>query len=158
MIYIKIAACIGLVVFFIWYGDHREAEGYKAGSAAIQVEWDQDKAQIQKAADIALAAVTADKEKALADNASIQATYQSQLAAADASAADLVRRLHDYQTRAAANPGSVPKGNSRPGPAPAAPIPSASSLDAAIGDAAVECAANEAQLRALQSELKSQLQ
>jgi hypothetical protein len=158
MIYVKIAAIVAAIAFCIWYGDHREAEGYKAGSAAIQAQWDQDKAQIQKAADSALAAVTADKEKALADNAQIQASYQQQIQDANAAAATFAQRLRNYQTRAAANPGPVPKNNSGPGPASAPPIQSAAGIDAAIGDAAAECAANEAQLSALQSELKSQLQ
>jgi hypothetical protein len=157
MTYVKIGALIAAIAFCVWYGDHREAAGYKAGSAAIQVKWDADKAVIEKTAEAAVAAATADKEKALADNEQIQTAYQTQLADANAAAAALAGRLHDYQVRAAAGGSSLPNTRGGLGPTPAAAPPSEGQLDGDLGNRLIECAANEAQLAALISEIKPQL-
>jgi len=129
--------------------------GHKAGSAEIQIKWDADKTAIQKAADVALAAVTAQKEKALADNEAIQATYQSQLQSAQTTAGDLARRLRDYQNAAHGGPMPPPTGGS--GPVTSASIPSEGRLDSALAARLAECAGNEAQLSALIAEIKPQL-
>ena len=157
MTYAKIAALVLAIIFCVWYGDHRENKGYQAGSAAIQVKWDADKAQIQKAVDIALAAATAQKEKALADNETIQTTYQGQLAAAQSTAADLADRLRKLEARIAAGSDHLPKADGGPGPVNPTPVPSQDGFNTALADRLLECAANEAQLSALIAEIKPQL-
>jgi hypothetical protein len=131
--------------------------GDKSGAARIQLQWDQDKADIQRLSDAAIANVTKERDAALQANEVAQNGYQAELSAANASAADFARRLRSAEARLAASSGSVPQASG--GQQSADPSSQAGDvrLTNALGAALAECSENAAQLDALIVELKPQL-
>lgn len=132
-------------------------DGKSAGKAEIQQAWDDDKLSIQKAADAAVAAATKARDDALAANEGIQSDYQAQLSAARSLNLELADRLRQYQTRAAAGGGSVPKTGGGSVAPPAPPAPGVGSLDGLLGNALDECYTNRVRYEALIKELTPQL-
>lgn len=156
-----IALLVGIIVFLgaIFFGMRAVYDaGDKAGSTKIQLQWDADRAAIQKLSDAAIANATKERDAALHANEVAQNGYQAQLSAANASAADFARRLRDAEARIAAGGGGVSQGSDRR----ESPDPSATASDVrltnALGNALAECSANTAQLDALIVELKPQLE
>src|SRR5208282_2576891 len=155
---IAILVALLLLVGGIWYlTEQAHATGYKAGSAAIQVQWDQDKAAIQKTADAAIATATKERDDALAANEGISSDLQTQLSSARALNGQLANSLRQYQARAAASSGAVPKAGSGQGATTTPSTPSLGQLDAATGAALTECYSDRLEYEALIKEIIAQL-
>lgn len=149
---------IAAVFGFGWYlENHVYQAGYKAGSAAIELKWDQDKADIQKAADIAIAAATKEKEDALANNEGITNDLQAQLSAARTLSNTLAQRLRSASNHSPAGGSHVPEAADHPGAPADTAGPGVDELNAALGAALSECYANRANQIALIKELLPQL-
>jgi hypothetical protein len=152
MKYVVIALiAFGLVGAFVAY-----LAGHKAGAAEIQVKWDADRALIAQQSAAALAAVTAEKEKALADNATIEDQYLAAVADASRRIDALTASLRDYQNTAARS-SPLPAAPGRSDPAATAAPDGGESLTRALAARLVECDDNEAQLSALIAEITPQL-
>ena len=152
-----LVALIALVGGVWWLTQHSYTKGYKAGSAEIQTQWDQDKAAIQKTADAAIAAATKERDDALAANEGISSDLQTQLSSARALNGQLANSLRQYQARAAASSGAVPKAGSGQGATTTPSTPSLGQLDAATGAALTECYSDRLEYEALIKEIIAQL-
>jgi type II secretory pathway component GspD/PulD (secretin) len=151
-----IIALIGVMLV----SDRLYKAGVGAGRAEIQVQWDKDKAAIQKTADAALAAATKEKEDALETNRVIHDQYEAQLANTSANAADVLKRLRSAEGILAASRGDLSKTNSGQGSSATGSTGSADQLGTLVGltaDLHSDCTKNADQLDALIKELKPQL-
>lgn len=131
--------------------------GDKAGSNRVLVAWDADRAKIQAVTDAAIAILTAEREKALADNDQIHQDYERQLMASSADNASLARRLQNAIAAAATGSGSLPQAGDQSRPPTPGEGPSLQRLASLTANLATECADNRAQLNALISEVQRQL-
>ena len=156
-IIVFLLALLGLGILAWVVKDRIYDSGVTAGKATIQLAWDQNKAEIQKTADDAIAAATKQRDDALSANEGIQSDYQTQLTSARALNGSLADRLRQYEARAAANSGTVPKAGGGQGPPAAGAAPSVGRFDDLVGAAFGECASNSIQLNALIKELGPQL-
>jgi preprotein translocase subunit SecF len=156
-----IAGLVGIIVFLgaLFFGFRAIYDaGDNAGASRVQLQWDDDKANIQKITDAAIASVTKERDTALQANEAIQNAYQTQLSAANANAADFAARLRSAESRLAASSRGMPQGGGGSGITPASANAGDVVLTNAIGSALAECQANSAQLNALIAEIKPQLQ
>jgi hypothetical protein len=157
MIYAKILAAVALLAALYWGLAADYSAGKKSGEAAIQTQWDADKAKIQATADAAIAQATKERDTALEANEVAQNAYQTQLSLANASAATFAQRLRSAETSLAASRSSMSKGSGGSGSTATSQTSGDVNLTSAFGAALAECAANTAQLDALITELKPQL-
>jgi hypothetical protein len=155
-----LAGLVGIIVFLgaLFFGFRAVYDaGDKAGAARIQLAWDQNKSDIQRLADEAVANVTKERDQALEANEVAQNGYQAQLSAANASAADFASRLRRAEASIAANSRPMPQGGGGQQSSATSAQTGDVNLTNALGAALAECSANTAQLDALIVEIKSQL-
>jgi hypothetical protein len=155
-----IAIGVGVILLALaGYLGYRSAydSGLMAGKAEVQTLWDADKAAIQRVADAAIAQATKERDDALTANEVAQNGYQTQLSAANASAADFAKRLRYTEALIATRSSAVPKAGSGQQPTATSTQSGDVSLTNALGAALAECSANVAQLDALIIEIKPQL-
>lgn len=157
MNYVKLAAALALLAAIVWGALADYSAGKKAGSSAIQVLWDADKAAIAKETATAIATATKERDDALQANEAIHSDYETQLSASRALGDSLAQRLRDAYTHPTAGSGAVPKAGDRQGTVATGPQSGDVPLTSALSDALTECSANAAQLDALIVELKPQL-
>lgn len=103
MIYAKLGALLALLAAVGWgaYADYHA--GKKAGQDAIQTQFDQFKIDSAKAAATALAAVTKERDDAIANNEAVTNDLQAQLSATRSNANDMAASVRDYQARLSAS-------------------------------------------------------
>lgn len=159
------AIAIGVLVIALALGGYigfRMAfdSGLTAGKAEVQTEWDADKINIQKVADVAIASAMKQRDDAIENNQVIHDQYEKQVAGISANAADFARRLRNAEAIITAGGRSTGKADSGPAPATAGQTSSADQfgrLLTLITDFHTECQANADQLDALIAEIKPQL-
>lgn len=136
------------------------ASGERDGEAKIQKAWDDNKADIQRVADEAVAKATKDRDAALAANQGIHDEYEKRLADTTADAALFAQRLRDAATKIAAGSSTLSKVGDLAGSAAASAAGSAQLLGQLLSRLTglrEECVANDAALDALVLEIRPQI-
>jgi len=152
------AILIVLIALGFWSYRVVHDDGKAEGLAEKQVEFDQYKIAVQKAADAQIAQATAERDAAIQSNEVITRDLQAQLSATQSNADSLLKRVRDYEASLAAYRSTVPKAAGQPGTAaPGGESEGAASLDRRIAAYDAACQRDAIRLDKLIAEISPQL-
>lgn len=143
-----------------WYLHHSGYnQGDTAGSSRVQLEWDQNKADIQRIADEALVTATKQRDDAIQANQVLHDQFLKDQAAAAADTAQFAARLRNAESIIAASGRSVPAGGAGQSDVPSGGTSSAQqlgSLVTLVAELRRECKANDDALDAIYASVDKQ--